>query len=353
MRGGFVRGSPLRLGRAGPASWQHHLSGQTQKAFMMIRKPASSVLRSPALVRLLRLVAASLPLAWAAPASAGIVSTFDFGLTTFSGSGTELAVGSGDMVITSGTGAVEIASGASVSIDHGGALSNGGSFRLVSGATGSNHGQINTSGQFGIAAGTRITGSGNYQQSAGTTTVNGQLSQGSISINGGLLTGGGSVSASTIAIGSGATVAPGGLTMNGSLAFDGLLSLSINSALQLGGLTVNGLLDFGSAARIQIDSSAVLTADSYDWVFVTASGGIADFLPGQVTVTDFAGYTETVTRECAVNDRCSLHLRVALTPVSAAVPEPGSVALVALALGLAAWGWSRGGTRPGVRPAQA
>lgn len=116
-----------------------------------------------------------------------------------------------------------------------------------------------------------------HVQTADATTVNGQLSQTSISINGGQLTGGGLLSASSIDIGSGATVSPGGLRMNGAVAFDGLLSLSLSAAGQLDSLIVNGLLDFGSAARIQIDSDAVLTAARNDWIFATASEGIVDF----------------------------------------------------------------------------
>lgn len=266
------------------------------------------------------------------PAAAGVVFTYNSGVTTFSGAGTVVQVSSGDEIVTSGTGGLQFSNSAGLSIDNGAKFSNGGSLDLNTGAYGINNGQISNSGSVGIAAGTSISGSGSYSQTGGTTTVNGQLNQGAINFNGGTLTGNGALSALNIGIGQGTTVAPGHLTLNGDVAFNGLLSLNLGSGGQLGNLIVKGLLNFGTAALIDIDSNAVLGDASYDWVFASATGGIQNFSSGMVSVQDIAGYAENVTQECGGDGSCRLHLQLTQDTQNNGVPEPGSLALAGLAL---------------------
>jgi hypothetical protein len=103
---------------------------------------------------------------------------------------------------------------------------------------------MNTTGAFAnagtvsIAAGSSLNPAGAYTQSAGTTTVNGNLNASSVTINGGVLQGTGTVDppgATTIA--SGGTLLPGAVGTPGTINIGGALNINSGGALSEG---ING-----------------------------------------------------------------------------------------------------------------
>lgn len=133
-----------------------------------------------------------------------------------------------------------------------------------------NHGTIDNTGYFSGLTGGSITGTGVYNQQAGSTTVNGTMTQSAVSVTGGSLGGGGTI------------IAPVTVSENGKL----ISGFDIQGDLNLdGGRLANGISSYGSNATVVTGGSIYLTSGTFEFGYTNAAPQLGDsweFLTGNV-----------------------------------------------------------------------
>jgi autotransporter-associated beta strand protein len=163
------------------------------------------------------------------------------------------------------------------------------------------------------------TGSGAVTVNGGTLKVVGTV-DGNLAVNGGLLTGTGSTAVTTL--GAGGTIAPGtggiGTLSTGNLTWTsgGTMSFDLSSVDNLSDLlAVNGVFDLSSGSNFTFNFTGGMVGQTYTLVtFGTAGGGL-------VSGSQF-------TAQGATGDFTLDRTAGTLTFTLAAVPEPGTIALV-------------------------
>lgn len=213
----------------------------------------------------------------------------------------------------------------------GGTLDNSGTLTIESGGHLSNDGLLSHSGQFSLDQASQVTGTGSFTQSAGASVIDGSFTQASMDIQGGDLSGTGTITLSNgLTVETGATLTPGNLlTLNGDLHLLGALVENINGTNpnEFGILNIVGAIDFVTGSAISFNLAGFSQVPNQHWDFLYASNYI-----------DYSNVTFNVTGKDA-----DLYYRV--TEFSTVggyglrfslVPEPGSLALLAIGGGLLA-----------------
>ena len=224
-----------------------------------------------------------------------------------------------------------------------------------------NTGSISNSGNFTIASGAQINGTGSYVQYGGKTVVNSgaSINQNSFDLNGGTLSGGGTVTVNnghgTLNVYSGGTIGPGDpqtLTINGNLnVAGGALDLQIagTGAGQYDVLNVTGRASFtgGTIVLDFIDGYAPVAGDSVLQLFA-AAGGITGLSNASVEVEGLASGFQYQLQGAGTD---SLSLLAMNDAFPAPVPLPQSVWL--LLSGLFGVGFLRARPSPHQNPESA
>jgi len=127
---------------------------------------------------------------------------------------------------------------------------------------------------------------------------------------------------------------PGSLTLLGDLSFSGVLGIDLDSAGLWDRLLVTGMLTFGSGYRVEFDLGFGLTEDAYRFDVVRADEGILGFDPSAFSIFgSYSGYNAELQNTCVASSRrCEIDLL--LTRIHTDVPEPGTLLLAALGLGM-------------------
>lgn len=127
-----------------------------------------------------------------------------------------------------------------------------------------NDGRISNSSRFLITESGSVTGPGNYNQSAGTTVINGSMTQAAARFDGGVLSGGGSIM--SVVVMNGSTIAPGNA---------------------IGVLTIRGAYRQTATGRFAAEIGGPLKGVGYDYLDVSGTAA----LDGQLDVSlyDFGG----------------------------------------------------------------
>ncbi len=160
-----------------------------------------------------------------------------------------------------------------------------GSLTVAAGNAFTAPGDLSNAGALMVGSGgTFSTGTSDYLQSSGTTTVDGTLSAANVTLNGGALNGSGAIqgnltNAATIEPGD----APGTLTVQGNYTQPaaGVLDVDLDGASQFGQLTVSGTATLDGTLNVSLsntytpnlgDSFKILTFASRSGDFATENG---------------------------------------------------------------------------------
>ncbi len=241
------------------------------------------------------------------------------------------------MLDNNGSGVFTNRTGATVTNDASSTIENRGAAAFTTEARIVNDGTIKNSDSatFTITSTGSVSGTGRYLQNGGVTINNGTLTQGGlIYAAGGILKGTGVYSAPNIVIGPGATLAPGNspgtLTIDGNLDFSGTLEIEIASPTSYDVLNVLGSMTFDPGAKIHFLFSKSFAGSLKSFDFLNVDHGIYGF---NNSMLDFsggpAGYATQLMQVCDTGGACSFNLSVLQ-----AVPEPGTLELMLLGLGL-------------------
>lgn len=218
---------------------------------------------------------------------------------------------------------------------------------LTNDAAIANAGTVTNTGTFAVTASGTVSGSGIVTQTDGALTVDGSLTQAAVNLNGGILNGTGTLN-TTLNV-DGGTVAPGHspgtLTINGDFNFTGgILDIEIGGLLpgQYDLLEITGAAHFlGGTIRFDFingflpaasDFLAFLDAASIDGLS-NMSFAYTGLAPGfQFSVDPNGG----ALRFTALNDGQAVE--------QSSVPEPATLALAGIGLGLVRWQRTRAGS---------
>jgi len=217
-----------------------------------------------------------------------------------------------------------------------------GSFTISGGRNFNTAGDFNNAGSVTIGTGSTMqigpTGTNNYIQSGGVTTVNGLLDPTAVELNGGVLAGTGSITAANV-LAAGGSIAPGTAAGTGELTINGNLNDSGSTLIiRLGGvgagefdvLDVNGNVNLGAGSSLDVylyDGFTPTNGETFTFLDFTGSltSQNPDFFGSVFGLTTAGGTFE-------ISEDVDPGLTLTFT---ANTPEPG--AIVMLLGGAAAW----------------
>ena len=198
-----------------------------------------------------------------------------------------------------------------------------------------NDGAITNTGAFTVTSTGIVNGAGTFTQTAGITTVDGELSGSSVTFSGGIVTGTGIVDPpNSIVIGASAIVKPGlsigTLTFQGDTQFGGELDIEIGGASFYDILSVVGAIHFlpGSEIKFIFEGYDPLMGDSFQFLDSDVLDGFSNlrFL--------FEGLGPGFDFQLSDAGDGNLAFETLEAPGGSGgdVPEPGTALLVALGL---------------------